>query len=368
MIQFFFIMLIAFISLIYGVLIGKYELFPYSLLKSLQDKTEYQPESIREHLVYDENEIDQFISITPMTIDSLRNNLRHILFGQQELNKLKHDTIIPKKDKTFMDISNLERIEQFIITQKNRIKSIGYIFHPKEYNNRLIIYHQGHGGSFLRGKRTIAFFLKKGYTVFSFSMPLKGFNNSPIIEIPRLGKIKLLNHEEFKYLDQPLQYFIGPVITMLNYAESKNYRDISMVGVSGGGWTTTIAAAVDERINHSFPVAGSYPMFVRYQDNLKNYGDFEQTFPELYKQVNYLDLYVLGATGNNRSQTQILNKYDPCCYGGDSYLQYEAIVSKRVNKNQSGSFEILSDTTHTKHEISEWALEQIDNRLNVSIQ
>jgi hypothetical protein len=34
-----------------------------------------------------------------------------------------------------------------------------------------------------------------------------------------------------------------------------------MFGLSGGGWSTTIAAALDPRITLSVPVAGSVPKF-----------------------------------------------------------------------------------------------------------
>jgi PhoPQ-activated pathogenicity-related protein len=37
------------------------------------------------------------------------------------------------------------------------------------------------------------------------------------------------------------------------------YKHIVMAGLSGGGWTTTIAAAIDPRIQLSIPIAGSIP-------------------------------------------------------------------------------------------------------------
>ena len=53
------------------------------------------------------------------------------------------------------------------------------------------------------------------------------------------------------------------MIIAINYIE-QIYGDvnISMCGFSGGGWTTTIAAAIDPRIKNSFPVAGSLPVFL----------------------------------------------------------------------------------------------------------
>ena len=62
-----------------------------------------------------------------------------------------------------------------------------------------------------------------------------------------------------------------------------------MMGLSGGGWTTTLAAALDPRIDLSIPIAGSIPC---------NFGhtsiDFEQFCERPYNQVcDYECQYVL---------------------------------------------------------------------------
>eukprot|EP01043_Picozoa_sp_COSAG02_P103688 COSAG02_NODE_39697_length_414_cov_0.596825_2_plen_47_part_01 len=44
----------------------------------------------------------------------------------------------------------------------------------------------------------------------------------------------------------------------VNYAKNVlRYKHIVMVGISGGGWTTTVSAAIDPRIELSMPIAGS---------------------------------------------------------------------------------------------------------------
>ncbi len=354
------------IALVYGILIGKYQIFPYSLLKNLQDGTEVHLNNALKNIQYDEDALNSMVSVNLITKDSLRLELKHLIFGEQAVEaSLQPDSIITIKDLVYQDLDNLSRLEKFYITQKHNIQSIGYIFHPQNSNHRLLLYHQGHDGGFVKGKATIAYFLAKGFTIYAFSMPLKGENNRPVIEVSKIGKIQLSNHEEFKFLEHPLQYFIAPVISMLNYAQKQNFKDINMVGVSGGGWTTTLVAALDERIQNSFPVAGSFPMFVRYQEQSNNYGDFEQTFPDLYTKINYLDLYLLGATGDKRSQLQISNKYDPCCYGGEAYKQYDEYLSKKVGEFESGHFNILSDSTHKEHKISQWALNEIAKSLSL---
>ena len=127
-----------------------------------------------------------------------------------------------------------------------------------------MIYHQGHRGDFILGKKSIQLFVEKWFTVYAFCMPLKGKNNKPMIYLDKLGEFQLDNHNKFKFLENPLEYLISPVITMINYSKGKNFDDITMIGISGGGWTTTLTAAVDTRIKFSFPVAGSYPMYIRF--------------------------------------------------------------------------------------------------------
>ena len=67
----------------------------------------------------------------------------------------------------------------------------------------------------------------------------------------------------------PMKYFLEPTALSLNYLKSRhrsgrfpNYRAFHMTGLSGGGWTTTIYAAIDPRIRSSFPVAGTIPLYL----------------------------------------------------------------------------------------------------------
>ena len=48
------------------------------------------------------------------------------------------------------------------------INSVSYLFLPEQSNEKLILYHQGHGGDFLLGKDTIQFFLDRNFTVLLY--------------------------------------------------------------------------------------------------------------------------------------------------------------------------------------------------------
>jgi hypothetical protein len=71
-----------------------------------------------------------------------------------------------------------------------------------------------------------------------------------------------------------------------------------MLGLSGGGWTTTIYSAIDKRITQSFEVAGSIP--IPYRINFSDVGDREQNFDEFYTSFNYSTLYTLAASGKGK--------------------------------------------------------------------
>ena len=232
-----------------------------------------------------------------------------------------------------------------------------------------MIYYQGHEGDFIFGKKTISYFLEMGYTIFSFSLPLLGKNNKPNIISEKFGSIEFTtNHEYFKFLPHPLYYFIAPVSIMLNYSKSFKFTNVSMDGISGGGWATTITSAIDDRINFSFPVAGSYPNAIRFIRPENNFGDFEQTFLPLIQTLDYLDLHILGCVGIKRSQVQILNLYDPCCFNGYEFELYENLIITETKKYDNAKFRIYSDKLNKSHSISENALKVISDEINLQSQ
>jgi hypothetical protein len=343
--------------LIYGILIGRYGYFPFDQIKSLQDKfdgtVKKKPGS------FSEIDVRKLISVNPGNADSIRTILTGLIFDTAALPSLLPDSVIPTSEGDYAGLENLKSIDQFTIKMNYGINSTGYIFHPVQDRNRLAIYHEGHKGDFINGKNTISFFLKKGFTVYAFAMPLLGKNNQPYVYLDKLGEVFLNDHEMLRYLKKPIQYFITPVIAMLNYAGTKNFHDITMVGLSGGGWTATVAAAIDKRINYSFSVAGSYPMFIKLRNPEKDYGDFEQVYEEIYSRVDYLDMYVLGSVGKNRRQLQVYNKYDPCCFDGEDYKAYQSEVAAVVSEFSDGKFGVFPDTHNRNHDISDESLHEI---------
>lgn len=318
---------------------------------------------------YTATDVEDLISIRePQDVDKLRSELISILWGKPGLPATLPSSVEKQfADGRYEDITSLNRIEKLEISMDFGLESIAYHFIPTNSNNRAVLYHQGHKGDFYNSKVQISQFLDNGYSVIAFSMPLYGLNNRPTIQLPRIGDLKLLKHEQMKFLTpehgHPIKYFVEPVVTALNYLEGEfYYSSVAMVGISGGGWTTTLAAALDTRIGMSFPVAGSYPIYLR-SNAERDWGDYEQSAPELYTVVNYLELYILGAYGTDRKQLQIINKYDSCCFAGIKWETYIDVVKTHIRQLGSGEYDLFLDDSHEDHLVSPLAMTQILNAL-----
>jgi len=268
-------------------------------------------------------------------------------------------------DIRYNDLKNLKAIEKINIEMKNSVNSIVYLFLAEQSNQKLFIYHQGHGGDFYHGKQTIQKLLNSGFSVAAFSMPLHGMNSQPEIEFENIGKIKFFKHNQFVLLEEDdfstLSYFFSPINTTLNYlSENYGFTDYYMTGISGGGWTSTIYPAIDTRISKSFPVAGTSPLSLR--NVIDDVGDYEQFHPELFSITNYFQIYVMSSYGSDREFVQIFNKYDTCCFFDESYEIYGETLQNFVHENNYGKFTLIVDDTHKEHKISDFILDLIINK------
>ena len=86
---------------------------------------------------------------------------------------------------------------------------------------------------------------------------------------------------------------------------------------------------------------------------------------ELYDgTLSYLDLYILGAHGAGRQRAQILNQFDPCCYGGINYQTYAGFVEAAVANVGLGSQFVYLDTESPEHSVSPDVLRNFNLRVD----
>jgi hypothetical protein len=264
-----------------------------------------------------------------------------------------------------------------VVKGSEPIKDLAYLFVPIHRNNRLMIVHHGHSCKFkdaqpgdsssgYRMEATIIGLLKAGYDVLAVYMPHISETNCSLNHCEVINtNLGYKNH----LATYGLRLFLEPTIVSLNYLLQKNpYQYVDMIGLSGGGWTTTLIAAIDDRIKYSFPVAGSIPLYYRWGDSV---GDIEQYLPQLYRDIaGYPDLYILGSYGKGRKQVQILNRYDNCCFGQKQYdpardyasdlHTYENAVKERlVTLGAGNQYYLVIDEVALSHQISGFALNNI---------
>lgn len=231
------------------------------------------------------------------------------------------------------NLTNLRRVDELRVLMDGGEANVTQHFIAQRSNGRLVVMSLGHMCTLDDGDRldptsdegygltrTVQTLLEDGYSVLAAYMPHM-----------RPGECEDIDHNQV--LARPVTYghaakwFMEPVAVSLNYLTANRtndfprYYDVSMMGLSGGGWTTTLYAAIDPRVKTSIPIAGSVPIYLRSGDSL---GDGEQMLPELYAIAGYPDLYALGASGGiDRRQVQVLNRHDGCCFG-ESTGQYDA--------------------------------------------
>ena len=251
-----------------------------------------------------------------------------------------------------------------------------YKIQPKNKNDNTIpvLLHQGHRAGLGDGIAEMAnALLANGHTTVLMQMPMVSWNrwsgpSSP--DCPRSWSRSVFGHNQlFEYRETlpatPMSYFIEPVVAAINYLEKSSSSDsFAMIRLSGGGWTAHIAASIDPRITLSFPVAGSYPLYLRPYFH-GSQGDAEQVDPKLYEErASWLDIYLLSALESGRKQYQILNFYDSCCFHGPGGEHYAQALTERLELVGKGDWKLLVDKSHHGHSISPWARQKILHAIN----
>ena len=266
-------------------------------------------------------------------------------------------------------LPNLKSVETLTIQMEAAQENTAHHFIPLKGNGQLVVLQHGHACTFDDAAdpqgagmaHAIGRLLGEGYGVLAVYMPHM-----------RPGDCRTVPHAELFTLKlesgNALKFFLEPVAIGLNALKSR-YRKVHMAGLSGGGWITTLYAAIDPTIATSFPVAGSIPLYLRTGASV---GDKEQYLAPFYRQAGYGDLYALGAWG--RRQVQILNRRDNCCFGEGqhdaaaaglayepAYRVYEKAVQQALGSH--GEFHLEIDDSAPRHMISPEAVKVIISRM-----
>ena len=375
---------------VYGVVVGHYQIFPFDELSDLKfflSQTEPVISPDRPQIYDNAQNISKRITINSENdlIKKRDKLIDYIWMGDGFPSQFPDRVDMNISPNGYQDIKNLERIDSFTInmdfgkyedkiflSKDMEMNSISYLFTPTISNKKLVIFHQGHAEQdFLEDKTKISEFLDNGFSVLIFSLRVHGMNNEPILEFERFGKLRLNSHNHFNLIDNeyfhPLKFFVEPIIVSLNYVEQNlDYDNYYMVGLSGGGWTTTLTSALDHRISKNYSIAGSFPLYMK-SDRL-NFGDYEQSKPELYSIATYEELYIMSSFYTDQRSVQIFIYNDPCCFQAELYEKFpygSAIQDQLDILGGGGKFSVFLDNSTRVHEISDHALSLVlDDMLN----
>lgn len=274
-----------------------------------------------------------------------------------------------------------------------------YVAHPAKQHAgaaRLAIVHAGHmpegAANYLAAglAEAIEALLREGYVVAAVQMPLAGWNQDADGQLPDAAKFSIerrltSGHDELfskvaGQLDgQTFRFFLEPVVQVTNEFLARYPRPerLLMIGLSGGGWTTHLSAAVDPRIDVAIPVAGALPLYARpFSPGSK--GDAEQEYTPLFRErdtnddqipdaadgvASWMEIFALGGISAQpdrpRREVQVLNLYDSCCFSGRAFETYEDVVSSRAAAIPGSAWQPYLDESHRDHMISAEVIERV---------
>jgi pimeloyl-ACP methyl ester carboxylesterase len=250
----------------------------------------------------------------------------------------------------YRDWRNLAGIDELTGHMQDRWRNyaIAY-FRPVRGNGRLILYQQGLAATYHDQHRIIEGWVAEGYTVAAMNMP--GYGDNTCYDLDRYCSDPPMRGA----FDRALAQNFAPPVIALNYAMTQApFEHVAMVGVSSGAWVVLVSAALDPRIDTSFPVAGVLPLtLLRGKEE-----SAREIVAGLTEIASVLDLAVMGADRPGRRQVQIFNRFDRCCFYGP---RPEVYVNELSNSAAAlgGRLDILFDESHARHKISEWALRRI---------
>jgi hypothetical protein len=234
--------------------------------------------------------------------------------------------------------------------------------------------------------------LSAGHPVVLTTMPLCGWNMSHnTATLPGIGQVTIpaagsaghnymFNNSQFAASlggGGSYRFFLEPTVQIINYLYKgiPAIEGVSMIGRSGGGWTTSMVAAIDPRLTLSIPVCGSAPLYI--QNKIGSGADMEQVFTPMYDErinangtgggvTTYLEEYALGAYGAGRRQIMVTVPEEPVGLFPTKWAtdtirgaSVEGLVTGTLANLGAGQWDQAYDWSQPNHEISPWMIDNV---------
>ena len=169
----------------------------------------------------------------------------------------------------------------------------------------------------------------------------------------------LLYHDNNMPQKDALALFLSPHYHTIQSVMG-NYDDVSLLGISGGGWYATWLAALLPEVDYSIIYAGSMPMI--YRTSTEFFGDDEEFSSPVYSDVDYWELYFLASqtadVNAKRKLFFVFNDRDPCCFMEPAASHFKSTSEEIYDDN----VEVIVDQ-HTDHAMKATVVEAIWNKV-----
>lgn len=227
------------------------------------------------------------------------------------------------------------------------------VYHIKQASPiDLIVIHIGHGSAGGTTQEDIVNnAISEGYDVLVVAMPVssncENTEDNPNVSSAGSGTA---NHntilsgglDSADYL--PIQLYLFSAIEGLNYLDDNySYSNYYAIGISGGAWSLSLLAALDNRLKKTFCVRGVKPRSFKVSPDTTVEPDYEQGGTptsqsncgsrvfSLYTDYSYMDI-ILMAMSDSRTLEILTHPDDPEELGGYTYnIWKETMEQKATN-------------------------------------
>ena len=283
----------------------------------------------------------------------------NILEEEQILFQIPKKEIINNIKNTLFDINyNDESYDIYSVKYYDHY-TLGVLHLSEKNNNKLLIYHQGHGGNSYDKEYFIELktkYMNDGYDILNLNMPLLGINMmvNKYTQFPTNPYKKILpqvsldhtfagksSHEIFRFFydkdyphKKPLAVFLsGNYFLIKKILSIKNYSDIKILGHSGGAISAIYNMSLIPEISKAYLSSG-FLSKAHYIDYTK--ADWEYEYSDFIINNNYFDLiYHSLIDKNNEFNREIVFQFDnldpACC--NKPYSQSFADLINSLGKN-----------------------------------
>src|SRR5271169_591140 len=190
--------------------------------------------------------IDTAITLTsPSDVAARRVSLIMEVWGTKTLPTAQSTVTIGVENPIFGGTPNTARVDLYHADMSNGQTNEGYFYVAGPISlNRVVFLNPGHQGTcdwndIPGGYGVTALFnllLTNGYSVFAMNMPACGQSWEHDALYADYGEIAM-------------GYFIEPIVQAINYMQAHySFANYNITGLSGGGWTSDVAPAIEIRL------------------------------------------------------------------------------------------------------------------------